>query len=202
MVDGATLTYTSVPAQTGGSDSVGSIAIDSLTNKIYVANTCGNDPSCTLSTGTVTVIDGATLAFANLFVGWKPWTLAVNPATNRVYVPNSYGNDPIRRSDGTVSVIDGTPPTACNLFRWSRRAGRLTRGRARVVAVLFQGGTLPDTSLFPADGNCAIPASAAAYSLERHGGSAGATGISDDLAHGTDAACSFNDELAGWPRQG
>ena len=34
-------------------------AANTLTNKIYVPNVCGNDPNCA-SVGTVTVIDGAT----------------------------------------------------------------------------------------------------------------------------------------------
>ena len=62
------------------------MAVNSVTNKIYVANECGSDPTCNSSNGTVTVIDGATLAFTNVGVGNDPYGLAVNSATNRIYV--------------------------------------------------------------------------------------------------------------------
>ena len=147
VVDGATLTYTSVPAQTGGSDTGGGMAIDSTSNKIYVANTCGNDPTCSLSTGTVTVIDGATLAFANLFVGWKPWTLAVNPATNRVYVPNSSGDGPFWRTNGTVSVIDGTPPTALQFVPLTHAVSRCRYSAGERRRWADSGGTFQDFAI-------------------------------------------------------
>jgi len=57
------------------------IALNLLTNQIYVANFNG---------GTVTVIDGASNATTTLGVGNNPdpgpLALAVNPVTNRVYV--------------------------------------------------------------------------------------------------------------------
>ena len=37
----------------------GVLAVNPVTNQIYVANSCGNDPNCG-SDGTVTVIDGVT----------------------------------------------------------------------------------------------------------------------------------------------
>ena len=39
-----------------------------VTNKIYVANQCGDDPNCG-STATMTVIDGATLATTDVAIG-------------------------------------------------------------------------------------------------------------------------------------
>ena len=113
VIDGATLAYTSVPAGVHPYF----VAINSGTNKIYTSNYCGDGPICTgrqgTVTGTVTVIDGATLSYANLFVGSRPYDLALNPATNTIYVPNICGNDlACTTHSGTVSVIDGTPPTA------------------------------------------------------------------------------------------
>lgn len=47
------------------------VAVNSATNKTYVLNTCGNDPTCN-STGTVTVIDGATFSPRPL-----PWDISL-----------------------------------------------------------------------------------------------------------------------------
>src|ERR1700680_877060 len=47
------------------------IAINPVTDQIYVANSCGNDSSCT-SGGTVTVIDGATQNTATVSAGKGP----------------------------------------------------------------------------------------------------------------------------------
>jgi YVTN family beta-propeller protein len=66
------------------------VAVDPLTNRIYVANSGG---------GTVTVIRGATNQTSTVTVGTNPVALAVNAATNHVYVANSGSN--------TVTVIDG-----------------------------------------------------------------------------------------------
>ncbi len=102
VIDGTQLLsqYVSIPA---GSLPY-TMAVNSVANKIYVANLCGNASSCPNPIGTVTVIDGATLSFANVNVGNQPYGLAVNTATNLVYVPNY--------SDSTVSVINGASPTA------------------------------------------------------------------------------------------
>src|ERR1700744_3317162 len=70
-----------------------SIAANAVTNKIYVANNCGNDPNCQ-SMGTVTVIDGVTLATQSINVGgYYPYGVAVNSVTNKIYVANC-GGDP------------------------------------------------------------------------------------------------------------
>jgi YVTN family beta-propeller protein len=82
------------------------LAVNPVTNKIYVANYCGNDPTCA-STGTVTVIDGGTLATQTVSVGVKPDYVAVNSVTNKIYVVNRCGNDLTCSSTGTVTVIDG-----------------------------------------------------------------------------------------------
>ena len=67
-----------------------SLAVNPVTNKIYVAN---------WDSANETVIDGATnSATATLTVGTGPGGIAVNPVTNRVYVTNSGSNN--------VTVID------------------------------------------------------------------------------------------------
>jgi YVTN family beta-propeller protein len=87
-----------------------SAAVNSVTNKIYVADWCGNDPNCT-SGGTVTVIDGATDNTLSVNVGYSPYGVAVNSLTNKIYVANWCGNDPSCASGGTLSVIDGVSNT-------------------------------------------------------------------------------------------
>ena len=66
----------------------GVLALNNLTNKIYVGNACGTDPSClgvsnANSIGTVTVIDGVTLATATVNVGKGSTGMAVNPVANQ-----------------------------------------------------------------------------------------------------------------------
>jgi YVTN family beta-propeller protein len=65
------------------------IAVNGVTNKIYVANELSNS---------VTVIDGATQATTSVSVGNRPQHIAVNTATNRIYVSNG---------DSSQTVIDG-----------------------------------------------------------------------------------------------
>ena len=80
------------------------LAADPVTNKIYVANTCGNDPSCGTGPGTVTVINGLTNTVdTTVTVGGHPEFLVINPVTNKIYVSN--------RHDNTVSVINGATQT-------------------------------------------------------------------------------------------
>src|ERR1700709_2490273 len=66
------------------------VAVNPVTNKVYVANQ---------NSGTVTVIDGATNTTTAVAVEGTPHAVAVNPATNKVYVANLGSN--------TVTVIDG-----------------------------------------------------------------------------------------------
>jgi YVTN family beta-propeller protein len=66
------------------------VAVNPVTNKIYVANN---------SSDGVAVIDGATNAVNIVAAGVQPWTIAVNPVTNKIYVTN--------RNAHSVTVIDG-----------------------------------------------------------------------------------------------
>ena len=82
------------------------VAVNPVTNQIYVVNACGSDPNCA-SPGTVTVIDGASNSANSVSVGYKPQSVAVNSVSNKIYVTNLCGNDPTCGSPGTVTVIDG-----------------------------------------------------------------------------------------------
>ena len=100
VIDGGTNTVTAtVTAQY----SPEGVVVNSLTNKIYVANYCGNDPTCA-SAGTVTVIDAnSNNNTATVTVGVDPGYLALNSTTNKVYVSNNCGSC---QSLSTVTVID------------------------------------------------------------------------------------------------
>src|SRR2546422_73417 len=71
-----------------------SVAVNPVTNKVYVANA---------SSDTVTVIDGATNVTTTVAVGTTPISVAVNPVTNTVYVANGFS--------ANVTVIDGATNT-------------------------------------------------------------------------------------------
>ena len=104
VIDGSSLTsqYVAVGIYTS------LVAVNSLTNKTYVVNDCGNDTNCDGSNpGTVTVVDGTTLATQTVNVGYFPWGIAVDSAANKIYVVNECGNDGLCQSPGTVTVIDG-----------------------------------------------------------------------------------------------
>src|SRR6266403_1091034 len=60
------------------------VAINTVTNKIYVANAQSSN---------VTVIDGATNATTALAAGSRTIALAVNDVTNRIYVANQGSNN-------------------------------------------------------------------------------------------------------------
>lgn len=76
-----------------------SVAVDPLTNKIYVADYRGG-----FLAGNVTVIDGVTNSTTNVPVGKGPIAVAVNPLTNKIYVAN---RGTIFSQGDTVTVIDG-----------------------------------------------------------------------------------------------
>ncbi len=151
VVDGGTLAYTSVSAVF----SPNTMAVNTTTKKIYVANQCGSDSSCQSPIGTVTVIDGATLTFTNINVGNDPYGLSLNSATNRVYVPNFY--------DDTVSVIDGTPPTAVQFVPLSQPCRAVDTRPNQGGMGPIQGGTSQNFAISD-EGSCATLPNAAVYS--------------------------------------
>ena len=85
-----------------------SVAVNSATNQIYVSSACtaiDDTGSCT-TPGTVTQIDGASLATQTANTGWHPALVRVNSVTNQVYVTNNCGST-ADCTDGTITVIDG-----------------------------------------------------------------------------------------------
>ncbi len=82
------------------------VAVNLVTNKVYVAN---------LSSNTVTVIDGASNSTVAVPADQYPQAVAVNPVTNKIYVANSGSND-ITVIDGatnsTTTVTVGSAPVA------------------------------------------------------------------------------------------
>jgi len=103
-IDGATNTPT--PVTVGVAPYA--VAVNSMTNMIYVANLCGNDLTCN-SAGTVTVINANNNnSTATVNVGFSPYFLDLDPVTNNIYVSNNCGNDPTCGSPGIVTVINGT----------------------------------------------------------------------------------------------
>ncbi len=78
VVDGDTHAIANIPATQPIA-----LALNPITNKIYVTNHSHPVPSTT-----VTVIDGATNATSAIGVGQAPPALAVNPATNKIYLAN------------------------------------------------------------------------------------------------------------------
>ena len=86
VIDGATLTSQTIVVGIAPH----ATAVNSITNKVYVANQ---------DSDTVTVIDGATNNTTTIAVGSAPIGVAVNTVTNKIYVANF--------SSGTVTVIDG-----------------------------------------------------------------------------------------------
>ncbi len=120
-----------------------SLVINPVSNKIYVANFNGNS---------VSVIDGTNNSvIKTITVGTTPWYMAVNPVTNKVYVPNN--------GDNTVSVIAGANATALQLVPVAPCRLVDTRNSSPI-----QGGTSMAFNV-PQLGNCGIPSTAAAYSL-------------------------------------
>ncbi len=75
MLDGATNITSTLSVGAGPV----SIAVNQVTNKIYVANRNSDN---------ITVIDGATNSTSTVNVGTVPFAATVNPVTNKIYVAN------------------------------------------------------------------------------------------------------------------
>ncbi len=107
VIDENTYATTTVPVgYPGDSYLTGApIAVNKTTNKIYVVNTCGNDLYCG-GNGTVTVIDGATLATTTVEVGFLPEAIAIDEVTNKIFVVNQCGYSYC--SFQTLTIIDGS----------------------------------------------------------------------------------------------
>ncbi len=103
VLDGVTQTTTAVPIL----HNPVALALNSVTNLIYVASSCGT----TCVAGGVTVVDGATNAVKSvLAVGADPFAVAVNSVSNTIYVANLCAqlvNSSCNGARGTVSVVNG-----------------------------------------------------------------------------------------------
>ena len=75
------------------------MAVNPITNKIYVANELSNN---------VTVIDGATNATIAVPTGTIPDAVVVNPMTNKIYVAN-YSSDNVTVIDGATNTTTTVP---------------------------------------------------------------------------------------------
>src|SRR5688500_1347296 len=115
------------------------IAVNSVTNRIYVA-LAGPD----FSPSTVRVIDGATHGLiATVPVGVNPSDIIVNESTNTIYVTNSGG------TTGGVTVIDGLTSTVTatlGVFNPLKAALDATRSRLYVSHGGDSGVTVFDTT--------------------------------------------------------
>ena len=74
-----TVSAQSVTATVAAGISPRAVAINPVTNQIYVANINSNN---------VTVIDGVTNSTATVAAGTNPTAVAINPVTNKIYVAN------------------------------------------------------------------------------------------------------------------
>ncbi len=82
------------------------IAVNTVTNKIYVANFGSNN---------LTVINGADNTTSTVTTGTQPIAVAVNPVSNKVYVAN-FGSNNVTVVDGanntTATITTGNQPQA------------------------------------------------------------------------------------------
>ncbi|MGA2373256.1 MAG: hypothetical protein ACLPPV_09480 [Candidatus Korobacteraceae bacterium] len=120
-VNGGNNWVTVVDLPTGNTSNVtvgvfpSSVAVNSTTNRIYVANKCGSDPSCQ-SNGTVSVIDGTSNSVIDtITAGLYSRAVAVNQVTNRVYVSNGNSNN--------MTVIDGSTDTVIDTITGLNQPG-------------------------------------------------------------------------------
>ncbi len=116
------------------------LAVDSVTNKIYVAD----------QTGIFATIDGVTNSVASLFGTW-PWLVGMNSASNTAYFVNE---------DGTAAVLAGAGPTQFVAMT----PCRLVDTRPPNGSGPLSGGTTTNFNVTQL-GNCNVPATAAAYSM-------------------------------------
>lgn len=147
VIDGATNSTATIPV----GNSPGQMAVNPVTEEIYLTND--------LWSGTVTIIDGLTGSTTTTPVERNPYALAVDPMRNRLYVANLMSD--------TVSVFDISgvgssalqfvPATPCRLVDTRKPIGQFG-------GPPIDGGTSRDF-IIPDNLSCAIPATAAAYSL-------------------------------------
>jgi YVTN family beta-propeller protein len=123
-----------VPATVAAGDNPFGIALDPITDTVYVTDLGSSDQG-----DTVSVIDGATCNAlvrsgcgdppATVTVGSGPFGIAVNPTTDTVYVANT-GQLFVTADGHTVSVIDGATCNASDTSGCGQATPTVTVGRA------------------------------------------------------------------------
>jgi len=124
VIDGAT--NATLPIIDPGAAGSIAVAVNPVTNRIYVAN-LGDVGKNGTNIGSITVIEGASNSTSNIVApnAFGPHAVAVNPLSNKVYIANA--NNLARTGNGGVTVIDGetnavvtvsdpNAQTSCNPF--------------------------------------------------------------------------------------
>ena len=87
------------------------VAVNPVSNKVYVANygNAGGTVGTSINVGSVTVVDGATNATANIAdpVAMVPHAVVVNSTLDKIYIANI--------ANGTVTVVDGLTNSFVNV---------------------------------------------------------------------------------------
>jgi YVTN family beta-propeller protein len=109
------------------------IAVDSVTNKVYVVNN-QFDTLTQVRTNSLTVIDGATLEVVTLPSGLNPTAIAVNSATNKVFVAND-------NPSGSLTVIDGATNSESTLAVGSNPFAVAVNAVTNTIYVVASGTT-------------------------------------------------------------
>jgi uncharacterized repeat protein (TIGR01451 family) len=135
-----------VTAQVPISSAPSSVAVNPVTNTIYVANG---------GSANVTVIDGATNATATVIAGNAPQAVAVNPVTNKIYVTNDTARtDTVidGATNTTATVTAGASPHAVavnpvtnKIYVANRAGGTITviDGATNTTVTVIDGATTP-----------------------------------------------------------
>lgn len=131
----------------------GSIAVNPVTNKIYVANDTNS------ASAQVTVIDGATLATSTVDIGGFPIDIAVNPVTNKIYVACQI-DDVVDEIDGATNAVTtinvGTNPadlavnTHTNKIYVADTGNALSTGELAIIDGATDHVSYVDTEPYPA----------------------------------------------------
>ncbi len=129
VIDGVTLSTSTVTLAAGFDAGFfylpGALAVNPVTNKIYVVAPCGSDHTCQ-SNGTVTVIDANNNNMTTtITVGLDPQSVAVNPATNNIGsklwldLRHQLGSNTVTVIDGKNNSVAGNPARRWGLPLWS-----------------------------------------------------------------------------------
>lgn len=143
------------------------VAVNTATNKIYVANQNSNS---------VTVVDGLSYHTQTVAVGSNPGALAINPVTDKIYIANQSSNTVIvpAGAGGAVAVyankdtqlvgdINGyfAAPGTGGLSLYTLMPCRVFDTRSNGGGGAFSGVRVPPVNV---EGSfCAVPASAQSY---------------------------------------